>query len=75
MSLAVVLQVQFIACSGNEDSNAPEDEFNVNFRLPTSIEVAKGGEYTFAVHEGGGEIAPLTSDSACHKRLSAPNRQ
>lgn len=63
MSLAVVLQVQFIACSGNEDSNAPEDEFNVNFRLPTSIEVAKGGEYTFAVHEGGGEIAPLTSDS------------
>lgn len=54
MSLAVVLQVQFIACSGNEDSNAPEDEFNVNFRLPTSIEVAKGGEYTFAVHEGGG---------------------
>ena len=63
MLLAVMLQTQFLACSSKEDSPAPEDEFNVNFQLPKSIEVSKGGEYTFAVREGGGEIAPLTSDS------------
>lgn len=62
LAVAIILQSQFSACGSKEETTGPEEEFNVNFQLPASIEVTKGGEYTFAVREGGGERSPLTSD-------------
>lgn len=50
-----------IACS-SKDEGSPADNFDVRFDLPTLINAAKGGEYTFTVPEGGGN-SPLTTDS------------
>ena len=56
--LAVVLQLQFIACGDGNNDPLPTDSFDVQFVLPSSIDVSEGGEYTFSVTgEGGGEIA------------------
>lgn len=45
-----------IACS-SKDEGSPADNFDVRFDLPTLINAAKGGEYTFTVPEGGGKFA------------------
>lgn len=57
--LAVVLQLY--ACGNGNDDPTPTDSFDVQFVLPSSIDVSEGGEYTFSVIGGGGE-PPLTTD-------------
>lgn len=55
--LAVVLQLY--ACGNGNDDPTPTDSFDVQFVLPSSIDVSEGGEYTFSVIGGG---PPLTTD-------------
>lgn len=49
--LAVVLQLY--ACGNGNDDPTPTDSFDVQFVLPSSIDVSEGGEYTFSVIGGG----------------------
>lgn len=54
--LAAVLPMPFAACGSGNDDPAPTDSFDVQFVLPSSIDVSEGGEYTFPVTgEGGGD--------------------
>jgi len=57
--LLLVIAFQFITCGGKEDEPVV-NEFDVQFELPTLIEITKGGEYTFTVKNGK---APQISDS------------
>lgn len=50
--LGLIAVSQFIACGGSDDKEAPADNFDVQFTVPGSVDVTKGGECTFAV--GGG---------------------
>lgn len=58
--LGLIAVSQFFACGGSDDKEAPADNFDVQFTVPGSVDVTKGGECTFAV--GGGK-SPLTTDS------------
>ena len=49
-----------IACNSKEGDETPADNFDVRFELPTTIDIAKGGEHVFTVVDGK---APATSDS------------
>ena len=49
-----------IACGDSNTDDAPTDDFDVRFELPTTVDVSKGGELTFTVKEGK---SPLTTDS------------
>ena len=55
--LGLIVVSQFFACGGN-DTKTPADNFDVQFTVPGSVDVTKGGECVFAVTGGGGEIAP-----------------
>lgn len=62
--LALAAAWLFVACGSKDGEGTPADNFDVQFKLPASIDVAKGGEYTFEViTEGGGGKSPLTTDS------------
>lgn len=60
--LAAVLPMPFAACGSGNDDPAPTDSFDVQFVLPSSIDVSEGGEYTFPVTGEGGGKSPLTTD-------------
>lgn len=57
--LIFVVVAQLCACSSSDDGTAPADNFDVQFTLPPSVDVTKGGECVFAVKDGK---APLISD-------------
>lgn len=59
--LALIAVSQLFACGGSDDEKAPADNFDVQFTVPGSVDVTKGGECTFAV-SGGGK-SPLTTDT------------
>lgn len=48
--LICVILLQYVACSSQEDDVA--NEFEVQFELPSLIDITKGGEYVFKVQEG-----------------------
>ncbi|WP_290539613.1 calcineurin-like phosphoesterase family protein [Alistipes sp.] len=58
--LLLIAVSQLLAC-GSEDEKSPADNFDVRFTVPGSIDVPKGGEYTFHVTGGGGSL--LTTDT------------
>ena len=60
LRIALVSALSLVACSGQDIGETPADDFKVQFELPASADVAKGGEYTFVVTDGE---APQTSDS------------
>ena len=47
--LALAAAWLFVACGSKDGEGTPADNFDVQFKLPASIDVAKGGEYTFEV--------------------------
>lgn len=57
--LGSVLSLVTYSC-GDNSSDVVTDDFNVQFNLPKTIDVSKGGEYVFTVVDGG---APQMSDS------------
>lgn len=59
--LALIAVSQLFACGGSDDEKPPADNFDVQFTVPGSVDVTKGGECTFAV-SGGGK-SPLTTDT------------
>ena len=59
--LALIAVSQLFACGGSDDEKTPADNFDVQFTVPGSVDVAEGGECTFAV-SGGGK-SPLTTDT------------
>lgn len=59
--LALIAVSQLFACGGSDDEKTPADNFDVQFTVPGSGDVTKGGECTFAV-SGGGK-SPLTTDT------------
>lgn len=59
--LALIAVSQLFACGGSDDEKTPADNFDVQFTVPGSVDVTKGGECTFAV-SGGGK-SPLTTDT------------
>ena len=48
--LIFAIVFQYVACSSQEDDVA--NEFEVQFELPSLIDITKGGEYVFKVNEG-----------------------
>lgn len=59
--LALIAVSQLFACGGSDDEKTPADNFDVQFTVPGSVDVTKGGECTFAV-SGGGK-SPLTTNT------------
>lgn len=56
--LAFTVIFLFIAC--DDKNKETDDNFDVQFELPTLVDIAKGGEYTFMVKEGK---SPQANDS------------
>ena len=58
----MTVMLPFMASCGSSsgDDEPPVDEFDVQFTLPSKIDITKGGEYTFNVTNG---VAPRTTDN------------
>ena len=58
--LTVLLPAALSSCgSSGGDDEPPVDDFDIQFTLPSKIDIVKGGEYSFAVTNG---VAPKTTD-------------
>lgn len=58
--LTVLLPEALSSCgSSGGDDEPPVDDFDIQFTLPSKIDIVKGGEYSFAVTNG---VAPKTTD-------------
>lgn len=60
--IMMTVMLPFMASCGSSsgDDEPPVDEFDVQFTLPSKIDITKGGEYTFNVTNG---VAPRTTDN------------
>lgn len=60
--IMMTVMLPFMASCGSSsgDDEPPVDEFDVQFTLPSKIDITKGGEYTFNVTNG---VAPKTTDN------------
>lgn len=58
--MTVMLPFMASCGSSSDDDKLPVDEFDVQFTLPSKIDITKGGEYTFNITNG---VAPKTTDN------------
>ncbi|MCM1504940.1 MAG: calcineurin-like phosphoesterase family protein [Muribaculum sp.] len=60
MLMAAILPFTLAGCGSSSSEDEPNvDDFDIQFTLPTKIDVPKGGEFTFTVTNG---VAPKMSD-------------
>jgi len=60
MLMTVFLPFMMVGCGSSSDDDEPNvDDFDIQFTLPSTIDVPKGGEFTFMLING---VAPRTSD-------------